>query len=247
MLTNILSAEESGGTSWIFIVVLLVVFVVAMFIVPIFTNKKRTKETQSMYNSLKVGDTIKTIGGIIGTIKEIKTLSPNERVMILETGEEDSKTTMSFDIQALYQVLSSAPIETLENENLDNVSETEEQPTGDITNIVEDNNRFVYTNGDGIKVLTEEEAEAEIKAAAQDESKSTVTETPNEVVDTQPADEQVAVADEPVEEKAEEPIPEAPAKKTATTRKKSTTTQKTTTAKKTSSTKKSTTSNKSAE
>lgn len=106
MLTAFLSATEI--TTWIF-VGLLVVLVVVLLVVPMFTNKKRAKQTMDLHNSLMPGDVIKTVGGIIGTIKEIKQISPSDREMIIETGEGDNKTTMTFDIQALYQIIERAP------------------------------------------------------------------------------------------------------------------------------------------
>ncbi|MDE7464439.1 MAG: preprotein translocase subunit YajC [Clostridiales bacterium] len=99
-----LSAEM---TTWIF-VGLLVVLVVVLLVVPMFTNKKRAKQTMDLHNSLMPGDVIKTVGGVIGTIKEIKQISPTDREMIIETGEGDNKTTMTFDIQALYQIIERA-------------------------------------------------------------------------------------------------------------------------------------------
>lgn len=100
-------AAESNVMTWVF-VALLVVLVVALLVVPMFTNKKRAKQTMDLHNSLRPGDVIKTVGGIIGTIKEVRQVSPNEKEMLIETGDGDNKTTMWFDIQALYQVMSRA-------------------------------------------------------------------------------------------------------------------------------------------
>lgn len=105
---SLLAAEggdQNPGTIWIF-VALLVVLVVVLLVVPMFTNKKRAKEANELHNSLKPGDLIKTVGGVIGTIIEIRQVSPADKEMVIETGVGDNKTTMVFDIQALYQVLS---------------------------------------------------------------------------------------------------------------------------------------------
>lgn len=109
MVSNMfLSAEGSNSTmTWVF-VGLLVVLVVLLLVVPMFTNKKRAKQTMDLHNSLHPGDVVKTVGGIIGTIKEIRQVSPTDREMVLETGDGDNKTTMTFDIQALYQIMSRA-------------------------------------------------------------------------------------------------------------------------------------------
>lgn len=113
---SLLSVE---ATTIVFIV-LLVVLIVALLVVPMFTNKKRAKQTEELHNSLQPGDLIKTVGGIIGTIKEIRQVSPVDKEMIIETGVGDNKTTMTFDIAALYQVMSrtsSAAVEKTEEED----------------------------------------------------------------------------------------------------------------------------------
>ena len=114
-MKNTFLCAESNTTTWIF-VALLVVLVVVLLVVPMFTNKKRAKQTTELHNSLKPGDVIKTVGGIIGTIKSIRQITPNDKEMVIETGEGDNKTTMVFDIQALYQVMSRAdePVDTFE-------------------------------------------------------------------------------------------------------------------------------------
>ena len=114
-MKNTFLCAESNTTTWIF-VALLVVLVVVLLVVPMFTNKKRAKQTTELHNSLKPGDVIKTVGGIIGTIKSIRQITPNDKEMVIETGEGDNKTTMVFDIQALYQVMSRAdePVDAFE-------------------------------------------------------------------------------------------------------------------------------------
>lgn len=111
----------------IIFIVLLALLIVALLIVPMFTNKKRAKQTDELHRSLRPGDMIKTIGGIVGTIKEIRQISPVDKEMVIETGEEGSKTTMVLDIQALYMVISRSstivpaaeekPVEELEPQN----------------------------------------------------------------------------------------------------------------------------------
>ncbi len=107
MVSNMFLSAESNTTTWIF-VALLVVLVVVLLVVPMFTNKKRAKQTTELHNSLRPGDVIKTVGGIIGTIKEVREVSPSDKEMVIETGDGDNKTTMVFDIQALYQIVSRA-------------------------------------------------------------------------------------------------------------------------------------------
>ena len=90
----------------IIFIVLLALLIIALLVVPMFTNKKRARQTDELHRSLKPGDLIKTVGGVVGTIVEIRQISPVDKEMVIETGLEGSKTTMVFDIQALYQVMS---------------------------------------------------------------------------------------------------------------------------------------------
>lgn len=131
MISNLFLSAESNATTWIF-VALLVVLVVVLLVVPMFTNKKRAKQTSELHSSLRPGDVIKTVGGIIGTIKEVRQVSPVDKEMVIETGEGDNKTTMVFDIQALYQIMSrsSAPVSNV-FENNDAADQPTEQPVAE--------------------------------------------------------------------------------------------------------------------
>ena len=116
-----------GAEQWI-LIALLVVMVVVLIVLPMFTNKRRNKAVNELYNSIRPGDIIKTVGGIIGEVKEIKELSPVDKQMVIETGAEGSKTTMVFDIQAVYQVIDKVaaptPIQPTETVATEPVAET---------------------------------------------------------------------------------------------------------------------------
>lgn len=129
----------------IIFIVLLALLIVALLVVPMFTNKKRAKQTDELHRSLKPGDLIMTIGGIIGTVVEVRKISPVDTEMIIETGIGDNKTTMTFDIQALYRKISRAstivPAENTENveHNEEPVSEPENaQPAREVPPIMAD-------------------------------------------------------------------------------------------------------------
>ncbi len=110
MLANLFGAVSP---STIVMIVLLVVMVVVLIVLPMFTNRRRNKAINDLHSSLRPGDVIKTVGGIVGTIKEIKEIGPLDKEMVIETGVGDNKSTMVFDIQAVYQVMSkvNAPAE----------------------------------------------------------------------------------------------------------------------------------------
>ena len=64
------------------IIMILVMFAVLYFLMIRPENKKK-KAAEEMRNSLKVGDTITTIGGIVGTICAVK-----EQTIVIETGAD---------------------------------------------------------------------------------------------------------------------------------------------------------------
>ena len=92
--------------STIVMLVLLAVMVIVLIVLPMFTNSRRNKAISDLHSSLRAGDVIKTVGGIVGTIIEIREVGPVDKEMVVETGVGDNKSTMVFDIQAVYQVVS---------------------------------------------------------------------------------------------------------------------------------------------
>lgn len=135
MFTNLVGAGL--GKEQIILIVLLAVMVVVLIVLPMFTNKRRNKAVNELYSSIRPGDVIKTVGGIIGEVKEVKEITPVDKQMVIETGLEGKKTTMVFDIQAVYQVISKVdapapvvtdpvaePVETV----VDTKSEPESEP-----------------------------------------------------------------------------------------------------------------------
>lgn len=51
---------------------MLIVPIIIMFIVMTLSQKKKSKKEQELRNSIKVGDEIITIGGIVGTVISVK-------------------------------------------------------------------------------------------------------------------------------------------------------------------------------
>lgn len=99
MLANmmLISAE---GNNWVLTVVLLVIMIVLLFILPMVSNKRRQKEANDIFDGISVGDEIMTIGGIMGKVVALTTHESGEKLMVIETGEGASKTTMTFTVQA---------------------------------------------------------------------------------------------------------------------------------------------------
>ena len=64
-------------------IILLVVMIAIMYFMLIRPENKKKKAAEEMRNSLKAGDTITTIGGIVGTIFAVK-----EQTVVMETGAD---------------------------------------------------------------------------------------------------------------------------------------------------------------
>lgn len=124
------SAETTGKTTngagswWIYVVLL--VLVVLMLVLPTITNRKRMKEYDQMVNQLHVGDTIRTVGGVIGRITKISD-KDGVKTFILETGAKNNKTTMEFDIGSVGTVLKSTAKPEEKVEKVEETKKSEEQ------------------------------------------------------------------------------------------------------------------------
>lgn len=62
---------------------MIVVMIAVMYFMLIRPENKKKKAAEEMRSSLKVGDTITTIGGIVGTICAVK-----EKTIVMETGAD---------------------------------------------------------------------------------------------------------------------------------------------------------------
>jgi preprotein translocase subunit YajC len=90
---------ETPWTSYL-VMGLLIVAIIGLFVWQSISGKKKQKEAQQMVNSLKIGDRVKTIGGICGFVAEINDM---ENTFVLETGTENNKSYVKFDKGAIYQ------------------------------------------------------------------------------------------------------------------------------------------------
>ncbi len=95
---NLLAAQMDATTIIIFAV--LIVGIIGLFVWQTISGKKKQKEAQNMVDSLKVGDRVKTIGGVCGFVAEINN---EENTFVLETGTETNKSYVKFDKGAIYQ------------------------------------------------------------------------------------------------------------------------------------------------
>ena len=77
------------GGSWISLVGIAVMFVILYFVM-IRPQKKQEKQVNEMRNNLVVGDEITTIGGIIGTVVNVK-----DEKIVIETGADQVRIELA--------------------------------------------------------------------------------------------------------------------------------------------------------
>ena len=127
-MMNFICADQANNTSTIIIYVVLIIALVAMLIMPYFTQKKKNKEYMDMIDSMRVGDLVKTAGGIIGKITKISDKG-DIKTVILETGSKTEKSYMEFDMAMIYCVLKSTKAEEVVEEKKEEVKEVIKKKT----------------------------------------------------------------------------------------------------------------------
>ena len=85
-----------------FILLLIVPLILVMIMMSIFGQRKEKKRRDALYNSMKKHDRVRTIGGVIGAIVEVKS-----DTVVLKV-DESSNTRMTFSRDAVQQVLESS-------------------------------------------------------------------------------------------------------------------------------------------
>ena len=107
-------APEGNPIGTIIMLIVFAVALVGMFVWQTISKKKKQKEAAQMVDSLKVGDKVKTIGGICGYVAQIDN---NENTFVLETGMNGQTSYVKFTKEAIYQTAPAnapAPVETKE-------------------------------------------------------------------------------------------------------------------------------------
>ena len=84
----------SNSTSTITFIVMMVAMIALFYFMLIRPQQKQQKKVNEMLNNLKVGDRVKTIGGLYGRIVKIK-----DDVVVLEVGA--NKVEMPFSRKAI--------------------------------------------------------------------------------------------------------------------------------------------------
>ena len=99
--------------------------VVAFFIWSSRSNKKKQKEAKDMLAAMKIGDKVKTIGGVCGYLYEI---NDEENTIVLETGTAEKKSYVKFDRAAIYQT---APVKGIQSAETVKAEEKDQTYTED--------------------------------------------------------------------------------------------------------------------
>ena len=98
--------SAAGGGSMISMIIMMVVLIAVFYFFMIRPENKRKKKAQEMRDNLSVGDTITTIGGIMGKIVNIK-----ENAIVIETSDDRVR------VQLMKWAVSSVGKQTEEPEN----------------------------------------------------------------------------------------------------------------------------------
>ena len=81
-----METASAGGAALITSMLPFVLVLVVMYFLIIRPQKKKDKQMQDMRSSVEIGDSITTIGGIVGIVIAIK-----EDTIVVETGTDRSK------------------------------------------------------------------------------------------------------------------------------------------------------------
>lgn len=94
------AGQQSGGSMGSFLIMMVLIFVVMYFLM-IRPQQKKQKELVKFRDSLQKGDKVVTVGGLYGTVAEIK-----ERVVLLEV---DNNVKIRVDKSSLVKDISDVP------------------------------------------------------------------------------------------------------------------------------------------
>lgn len=130
LLEETATGTTNGASKWVMTAILVVVLI-GMLIMPYFSQRKKGKEYEAMLSSIRVGDLVKTAGGIIGRVKKI--IDKGEiKTIILETGTQTEKSYMEFDMNMIYCVLKSTKATAEEKEDEENEDEKSDEETKEV-------------------------------------------------------------------------------------------------------------------
>ena len=114
ILMNLTLAETTsnatGPSGTTFTIIYIIAMVVIFYFLLIRPNKKRQRQMQNMLDSMRKGDEIVTIGGIMGKVFDIR-----QDCVIITTSADDTK--MKFEKSAIARVL------TLHDDDVEDIAD----------------------------------------------------------------------------------------------------------------------------
>lgn len=96
-------AQSSPGSSLLFNLMPFALIFLILYMIMLRPQKKERDKVQKMLDALKKSDRVMTIGGLIGTVVQVK----NDEVVLKV--DETTNTKLTFTRAAIKTVLSSAP------------------------------------------------------------------------------------------------------------------------------------------
>lgn len=89
-MLNFLSADTNAASGLGSTIIMLVIMLAIFYFMLIRPENKRKKEAEEMRSSVKTGDKITTIGGIVGTVVNVK-----EDKVVIETGADQVRIELA--------------------------------------------------------------------------------------------------------------------------------------------------------
>ncbi len=139
-MINLICADAAGtgGVGNIIIWVVLIVALLFMLIFPTLTQKRRNKQYQEMINGIRVGDTVRTAGGVIGRVVRI-TNKGEITTVTLETGSKSEKSYTEFDMNFINCVLKSTRVEEAKEEKKEEKTDAVQENSSDVSDVAPEN------------------------------------------------------------------------------------------------------------
>ena len=92
---------------YVFYIILGVIVVIFALMIVMQSRRRKTAQAEytGMLDTLRTGMRVKTVGGVIGRIREIREEAPGFKTVLLETGSDTNKSLVLYDLQAIYGIV----------------------------------------------------------------------------------------------------------------------------------------------
>ena len=142
LLEQTATTVESNSESWLSAaapILMLAVVIVAFYFLLIRPQKKKEKEDQKMRNSIVPGDTVTTIGGIVGVVRSVK---DEEDVYIIESGADKNRNAVKkWAVQSKDNKDSNTAAPVKAEKDTKSASETKDTKYSGISKEIKENNK----------------------------------------------------------------------------------------------------------